>query len=153
MQSGVGPRFVNLGDAPRDPSGPYADVYRNLINPLFPAGTVRTPGQKLLWSVQVLVMSVVSFGIAPAVYLMRWHDRRSRFTDVFREGTFSEGVIRTVDQGDHYATFRYEYEVGDSIYSAFLKYPKEMARFWGPGDIVPVLYDRRDPTRSCFLYR
>src|SRR5690606_17172642 len=36
---GIGgePRFVDMGEPPRDPKGEYSDVYRNLMHPLFPA--------------------------------------------------------------------------------------------------------------------
>lgn len=153
VHSGDGPRFVDLGEPPRDLHGEFADVYRNLINPLLPARSMRSAGGELRFIALALLGAVVTAGITPAIYAWRWKSRRSAFSDLFREGRFVEGVIRTVDKGETFATFRYEYEADGSTYSAFLDYPKEMARYWGPGSVVPVLYDPQDPTRSCFVYR
>jgi hypothetical protein len=52
-----------------------------------------------------------------------------------------------------YATFRYEFTVGETSYLASMDYASEMARSWSEGDQVSVLYDPEDPSRCCFVYR
>ena len=60
---------------------------------------------------------------------------------------------RSVNKGGVYASFRFEYEVGGAVYSAVIAYPLQMASYWQEGDTVPVLYDRDEPTKACFVYR
>ncbi len=74
------------------------------------------------------------------------------YDDLFREGESARGVILSVERGSTFATFKYEFEVDGTVYIAFMDNAVEMARFWGEGDSVPVLYDHKDPRRSCFVY-
>ncbi len=151
--SGDGPQFVDMGPPPRDPKGEFKDVYRNLVNPLFPA--------KMLWSsaiqaVAVVVYGVVSvatLGVAPLVYASKVRNRKRRYTDLFRRGESTRGFILSAEKAEIYATFKYEFEIAGSAYIAFMEYTVEMARYWGEGDTVPVLYDPHDPRQCCFVYR
>lgn len=148
-----GPNFVDMGPPPRDPRGEFKDVFRNLMNPLFP--------KKILWSGGVhffhvsmsLFLSGLTFGVLPAGYIATLIGRRRKYGKVFREGVFTRGSIRTADKGGIYAKFRFEYEVDGAVYSAVIEYALEMASYWREGDTVPVLYDPDDPTRACFVYR
>jgi hypothetical protein len=142
-----------MGPPPRDPEGEFKDVYRNLVNPLFPA--------KMLWSsaiqaVAVVVYGVVSvatLGVAPLVYASKVRNRKRRYTDLFRRGESTRGFILSAEKAEIYATFKYEFEIAGSAYIAFMEYTVEMARYWGEGDTVPVLYDPHDPRQCCFVYR
>ncbi len=151
--AGDGPRFVDLGPPPRDPKGEFKDVYRNLVNPLFPARMLWSPAIQGLAVVLYGLMTVMTAGIAPLAYLSSVRKRKRRYTDLFAHGEFTRGYILSGEKGGMFATFKYEFEVQGSAYIAFMQYTEEMTRFWGEGDIVPVLYDRDDPTQCCFVYR
>lgn len=153
-RTGDGPRFVDLGPPPRDPDGEFKDVYRNLIHPLFPARRLWGPLNHLTWVASSAVLSVLTMGIAPAVYAWQTRARLKKYADLFRHGQVTHGVIRSVEvRQSSYHTFKYDYEVADVPYVGFMDYAHEMARYWDHGDAVPVLYDPNDPSRSCFVYR
>ncbi|MDH3732881.1 MAG: protein kinase [Gemmatimonadota bacterium] len=151
--SGEGPRFVDLGPSARDPNLEFKDVYRNLVNPLFPAKRLWSWGVHAFWVSFAGVASVATLGIAPLLYAGGVRDRKRRYGDLFRDGRFTPGIILSVEEGPLYATFKYQFEVEGVTYVAFLTYAQEMATYWGEGDVVPVLYDPDDPQRSCFVYR
>jgi len=48
---------------------------------------------------------------------------------------------------------RYEFEVAGYPYSGYMQQPGEMARYWSVSDVVSILYDPEDPSRSCIVYR
>ena len=151
--SGEGPRFLDMGPPPRDPKGEFKQVYSNLLNPLFPARRSWSAGVHAGWVLGFGVLSVLSVGIVPLIYLASVRDRKRRYASLFREGAFTRGVIVSADRGELFATFEYEFEVADEIHVSFMKYAQEMTRFWGRGDLVPVLYNPQDPRQSCFVYR
>lgn len=151
--TGSGPNFVDMGAPPRDPRGEFKDVFRNLMNPLYPKKILWSTGMHVFHVTMSGVLSFVSFGVAPAWYVATVIARRRRYTKVFKQGVFTRGSIRTADKGGVYAKFRFEYEVDGSVYSAVIEYALEMASYWREGDTVPVLYDAEDPTRACFVYR
>lgn len=148
-----GPNFIDLGDPPRDRQGEFRDVYRNLINPIFPA--------KILWSRVTHIgntvgwgfVSLFTFGIFPLSYASLLAGRVRRYRPLFTHGTFTRGSIRSVNKGSVYATFRFEFEADRAVYSAVIDYAYQMASYWQEGDTVPVLYDPNDPTSACFVYR
>lgn len=148
-----GPAFVDVGPPPRDPKGEFADVYQNLISPLFPAKRLWSFGMHAFWVSMAAFGSVTTAGVLPLIYLNTIRKRKRRYGDLFRQGRGTVGVIRSAKAGAMYATVKYEYEVDGTGYVAFMDYATEMAHFWGEGDQVPVLYDPDDPRRSCFLYR
>ncbi len=152
--SGDGPRFVDMGPPPRDPEGEFKDVYRNLMHPLYPARILWSPFGHGGWVTFSGLLSFVSLGVAPAIYARGFRNRKRKYDELFRQGEFTDGLIRYAEtQGGFYATFKYEFAVGDSSYVAFMDYAQEMRRYWGSGDTVPVLYDPQDPSRCCFVYR
>ena len=153
IMSGDGPRFVDMGPPPRDPGGEFKDVYKNLVNPLFPAKLMWSPVTQALGVVLYGVAAVVTLGIAPFAYVWRVRQRKRRYTDLFRRGEFTRGFILSTEEGAIYATIKYEFDVAGSTYIAFMEYASEMTRYWGEGDTVPVLYDPDDPQRCCFVYR
>jgi hypothetical protein len=107
------------------------------------------------WVALSASVSVATLGVAPAMYAWGLRRRKHKYDELFRHGQFTLGVIRSVDKpaGGIYATFKYDFEVADSSYVAFMEYPVEMAKYWGTGDTVPVLYDPGNPSRCCFVYR
>jgi len=150
---GAAPRFVVVGPSPRDLEGDLKDVYRNLVNPLFPAKKLWSRGVHAFWLSLAGFMSVATLGVAPLLHRAGVRDRKRRYADLFRVGRFTEGVIVSVEEGPLHATFRYEFDAAGARHLGFIKYATELAQFWGKGDTVPVLYDPDDPTRNCFLYR
>ena len=154
VSSGYEPRFVDLGEPPRDPAGPFKDVYRNLMHPLFPARRLWSPLNHAAHLASSTFLAVISLGVAPAIYGWGVRKRKRKYEDLFRRGRFTHGVIRSVErrQSPYYA-FKFEFEAEGVTYVAFIDYAYEMARHWDHGDAVPVLYDPDDPTRCCFVYR
>lgn len=155
VASGVAhaPDGVDLGPPPRDVDGPFRDVYRNLVNPLFPSKRLWGAGMHVFWLGLATAGSIASVGILPYLYLRSVKRRIRSYGDLFRVGVQAEGVIRSVKDKGVYVGVKYEFVVGDQMYVAVMDYAAEMAEFWNAGDPVPVLYDASDPRRSCFVYR
>ena len=155
ITSGDGPRFVDMGEPPRDPGGEFADVYRNLMHPLFPARPLSGGGAQAGWIGFAGFVAVVTLGVAPAMYLWASRNRRKQYDALFRYGRFTSGVIRAAVKGEGgtFATYKYAFDVGESSYVAYIDYAAEMVKYWSEGDTVPVLYDAEDPSRCCFVYR
>lgn len=149
------PRFVDMGNPPRDPMGEFRDVYRNLMHPLFPARRAWSDLEHLLWVGFAGFASVVTLGGAPAIYGWMHYKRRKTYDDLFRRGTFTTGTIRAIPGSDmgQSTTVKYDFEVGGVSYRGYMRQPGEMVRYWSASDAVPVLYDPEDPTRSCIVYR
>lgn len=148
-----GPRYVEMPPPPRELKGEFGDVYSNLTNPLFPRRRLWSIGTHVIWVLGAGVASVAGFGVPMALYATTLFGRRRDFTELFRTGEVARGVIVSVEAGPMYATFGYEFERAGVVHSGFMDYAQEMARFWGVGDAVPVLYDPNDPNRNCFVYR
>jgi serine/threonine protein kinase len=149
------PRFVHMGDPPRDPRGELRDVYRNLMHPLFPARRAWSDLEHLFWIGFTGTASIVTLGGAPAVYGWVLRRRRKKYDDLFRHGSFTTGTIRSVPAADIGLStmVKYEFEVEGISYLGYMQQPGEMARYWSASDPVPVLYDPEDPSRSCIVYR
>ena len=149
------PRFVDMGDPPRDPKGEFCDVYRNLMHPYFPARRAWSDSEHVVWIGLAGAASVVSLGAMPAIYAWLQRKRRKQFDDLFRFGTFTTGTIRSIPRSDiAMATMiRYEFEAGAHLVEGYFQQPGEIARYWSAGDTVAVLYDANDPSRSCIVHR
>lgn len=148
------PRLVNMGEPPRDPNGEFSDVYRNLVHPLFPARRAWADAEHALWLGFAGATAVVTVGGAALLYRRSVRKRKNRYDDLFRRGLFTPGTIRSVNAtGSTFATVKYEFEAGGITHVGFTEYPQEMARYWSTADVVSVLYDPADPSRSCVVYR
>ncbi|HEX6927526.1 MAG TPA: serine/threonine-protein kinase [Longimicrobiaceae bacterium] len=148
------PRFVDMADPPRDPGGELRDVYRNLMHPLFPARRAWSGLEHLLWLGISGATAVVTLGGITAAYAWGVKKRRREYDDLFRNGRFTVGTIRAaVPTGGIYAVVRYEFEADGVYHVGSMRCAQEMTRYWGPGDVVSVLYDPEEPTRSCIVYR
>jgi serine/threonine protein kinase len=148
------PRFVNMGEPPRDPEGELRDVYRNLMHPLFPARHAWSDSEHVFWIGFSGVAAVATLGVVPALYGWGLRKRKRKYDDLFRHGVFAPGTIRSATaSGGVYATIKYEFEVGGGQYVGYAEYAQEMTRYWSAGDTVAVLYDPEDPSRSCIVYR
>jgi hypothetical protein len=148
------PRFVHMGDPPRDPKGEFSDVYRNLMHPMFPARRAWSDAEHVFWIGLVGTASIVTLGGAPAVYGLLLRKRRRKYEDLFRHGLFTTAIIRSIPDatGVHTMT-RYDFEVGGVSYRGYMQQPGEMARYWSISDTVSILHDAEDPSRSCIVYR
>lgn len=147
------PQFVDMGPPPRDPVGQYKDVYRNLMNPLFPSKRLWSLGMHVFWAGLAAVGSVTTVGLLPMLYAHTVRTRIRKYEQLFRDGHATHGVLRSVNAGGVYARFRYEFTVDGVGYIASMDYATEMSEFWSEGDPVPVIFDPQDPKKSCFVYR
>jgi len=146
-------QFVDVGPSPRDPEGDYSDVFKNLIDPLFPSRSLHSPGiDGLLFSI-FLFLSFISIGIVPLIYSFKVQARKRQFEDLFRNGACTEGWIVAVRGGDVFSRIAYEFNVSGATYRGFIEYSSAIRRFWSEGDNVAVLYDPEDPTESCVVFR
>jgi hypothetical protein len=148
------PRFVNMGEPPRDPGGEFRDVYRNLMHPLFPARRAWSDTEHVIWLGFSGAVAVVTLGGALALYGWGLRTRMRKYDDLFRHGSFTAGTIRSATPlGGSSATIKYEFEVGGAYYVGYAQYAQEMTRYWSAADTVAVLFDPDDPSRSCVVYR
>lgn len=153
---GIGgePRFVNMGDPPRDPEGAFSDVYRNLMHPLFPARRPWSDGEHAMWLGFSGAAALVTLGGVPALYGWGLRKRKRQYDGLFRLGSFAPGIIRSATAPDgFYVTVKYDFEVRDGYCLGYAQLAQEMARYWSAGDHVAVLFDPEDPSRSCIVYR
>jgi hypothetical protein len=149
----VGPQLVDVGPPPRDPRGPLADVYANLMDQLYGR---RRSGPRSAWAMigrgsLYGLMGVVSLGVVPAVFGVAAIGRRSRLGPLFRDGLATTGRLVRVETASHEITF--EYEVGQRRYRQRQTCAGPAMRGWVAGDPVTVLYAADDPQRSCVVYR
>jgi serine/threonine protein kinase len=148
------PRFVNMGNPPRDPRGEFSDVYRNLMHPLFPARRAWSDFEHLLWIGFSGAASIVTLGGAPALYAWLLRKRRKKYDHLFRHGLLATGTIRSIpDQFSAFTMVKYQFDVGEISLLGYMQQPREMARYWSVLDTVPVLYDAEDPSASCIVHR
>jgi len=149
------PHWIDTGAPPRDPKGPFADVYHNLMQPLAHTGSAVGAGKVLAWALYGFA-ALATLGIVPAVYRAHVLGRRRRYEDVFRHGIQVEGTIVSVHGSEEYnfhATIGYEYIVAGQTYRAFIKYGMSLKNYWMLGDRVAVLHLPDDPGRSCIVFR
>jgi hypothetical protein len=148
------PRFVHMGDPPRDPRGEFRDVYRNLMHPMYPARRPWSDAAHVFHIGFSGVGSIVTLGAAPAIYGWLLRNRRKKYEDLFRHGLFTTGTIRSLsDATGVHTMIKYEFEVGGIAYRGYMQHPAEMTRYWSVSDTVPILYDPEDPNGSCIVYR
>ena len=156
VMGGDGPQFVDLGPAPRDPKGAFADVFVALVDPLNEFRGPRSIAGMLGAGLWIGIISAVSVGILPLWWAGDRDQRGARYERLFREGQLARGTIAAVlkhSDASFYATFKYDYVVDGVNYRAFIHYPEGMQRYFSPGDAVAVLYDPNEPADSCFVYR
>ncbi len=148
------PRFVHMGNPPRDPRGEFRDVYRNLMHPLFPARRAWSETAHLLWIGFAGAASLVTLGAAPALYGWLLRKRRKKYGDLFRHGLATVGTIRSIPVAAAVHTLiKYDFQVGEESYRGYMQQPMEMAGYWSVSDTVAVLYDPAEPSQSCIVYR
>ena len=145
------PVFVDMGPPPRSPNGPFADVYRVLIPPMWILSGITTrPGQYVLTAAIVLLTAGVILPIAWFTH----RARRRRYEPLFIDGLFTVGHITQV--GGVQTPFRYEFEVDGHRRRGDLHIQPASAPCvanFAAGDRVAVLYDAADPDQSCFVFR
>ena len=107
---GDSPRYVDVGPPPRDPEGPFADVYTDLIDPWALYRSVRSPiGRTLV----VLGYAVITIGILPIWYAADKKLRVKRYRKLFVDGHAVLGRILAVtpDEGSVTSNVKFAYEV------------------------------------------
>jgi hypothetical protein len=152
VMGGDGPRYVELGPPPRAVDGPYADVYRDLVDPFAIHRLIRNP---LTRALAALGLGVITLGILPIWYWADQAQRKRRYHRLFTDGEATVGRILsvTVEEGGMASNVKFGYEAEGVEYRGFMQLPVKLARYWGEGDPVTVLYDAADPTESCFVFR
>lgn len=152
VMGGDSPRFVEVGDPPRDPNGEFADVYLDLVDPFAMYRVARSP---LVRGLIALGYGVITLGILPLWYHADRRARRARYHRLFVEGTATLGRILAVtnEEGAVASNVKFAYEVEGVEYRGFIQFPIKLARYWSEGDPITVLYDPRDPSESCFVFR
>ncbi len=147
------PQPVEMGATPRDPGGPLADVYANLMDTLdgrlSPEG--RGPWSVLGRAALYTMMGLVSLGIVPIILGVSSLRRRKSLAPLFRDGLATTGRILKVDSTT--AEITYEFDVEGQRYRHQLTCADPATRRWVAGDPVTVLYTPGDPQRSCVVYR
>ena len=154
VMGGDGPRYVDVGPPPRDPTGPFADIYLDLIDPYALYRSVRNRfGRGLL----MLGYGVITFGIVPLWYARDKRQRVNRYRRLFIEGSAVLGRIVAVTTSAFEdaitSNVKFAYQVEGVEYRCFIQYPNKLAGYWSEGDPVTVLYDPADPTDACFVFR
>lgn len=125
------------------------------MHPLFPARRAWSGSEHVFWVGFTGTASILSLGAIPVFYGWRLRERRRKYDDLFRLGSFTTGTIRSVpaQAGGMYTLIKYEFEVGGVSYVDHMHHPTEMTRYWSASDTVSILYDPGDPSRSCIVYR
>jgi hypothetical protein len=152
VMGGDGPRYVDVGPAPRTIDGPFADVYLDLIDPFAMFRLIANPLSRVLAE---FGLGVITIGILPIWYWADRERRKRRYRRLFTDGETILGRVLgvTVEEGGVVANAKYGYEVEGVEYRGFMQLPIRLARYWSEGDPVTVLYDPSDPTESCFVFR
>jgi serine/threonine protein kinase len=153
------PELVEMGPPPRDPAGPLADVYANLIDP-FPGRRPprrRHPVWHAIGQASVATMvGVLMLGVPHLVFWGMRARRRRRLGPLFREGKATTGRLLSLQMSNEEAfvsDVTYEYEAGGNRHRARSTSSKHVLSHWAVGDPVTVLYDPAEPARSCVVYR
>lgn len=123
------------------------------MHPLFPARRAWSDMEHVVWVGFSGFASVATLGVAAALYAWLGRRRHEQYDDLFRHGAFTTGSIRSIPAGAMYTMIKYEFAVGGRSYVSYMQHPQEMTRYWSAGDVVGVLYDPEDPSRSCIVYR
>jgi hypothetical protein len=157
--TGGRPEMVDVGPPPRDPTGPLADVYDNLIHVL---DGIRPPGRRKggLHAVGRASLSALVFVVTLGTwngYRAIHYARRRRVVDpIFRDGHATIGrLVKVAGQPwvDWTATLTFEYEVEGRVYRDSMPTHVQLQRHYVVGDPVTVIYDRNDPSVSVVVYR
>jgi serine/threonine protein kinase len=154
VMGGDSPRYVDIGPPPRDPDGPLADIYLDLVDPYAIYRSIRNPIGRAF---AALGYGVFTFGIVPLVYGVNKRQRVKRYRRLFVEGTAVLGRIVAVTTNAFEdaitSNVKFAYQVEGVEYRGFIQYPNKLASYWSEGDPITVLYDPADPTDACFVFR
>jgi serine/threonine protein kinase len=152
IMAGDGPRFVEMGPPPRDPEGEMADVYLDLIDPFALFRLIRNP---VLRNLARLGAGVATLGMVPLFNWTYRRDRARRYRRLFIHGIAVVGrVIAIVSTNDGMtASIKYGYHVNRVEYRGLMTVTPTLGNYWAEGDAVTVLYDEKDPSDSCFVFR
>lgn len=155
VASADSPSYVELPPAPRAIKGEYRDVYEWLIAPGWSGIIGQTPAAHIIVLVLMGVLAASSLGVVPLIVWAIRSKRQKRYDPLWTHGVQTEGVVVASDY-DYYemmATFTYEYEVDGQLYRAVMESSPKLRRYFIEGTRVAVLYDEKDPSHSCFIFR
>jgi hypothetical protein len=155
VMGGDGPRGVELGPPPRDPAGPFADVYAELVDPLN-AFRGQSGPMRLLSGVGLGFAGLFTLGIFPIWYYADRRSRRARLHPLFVNGHETIGWVIAVSHDPNQtitATVKYGYVVEGVEYRGFMTCSTRFGLYFSERDPVSVLYDPSDPSHSCFVFR
>lgn len=155
VMGGDGPRHVELGPPPRDPNGPFADVYADLVDPLNAFRGLSAPLRGLL-GVGMVFAGLGTLGILPIWYYADRRTRRARFHPLFVAGQETRGWVVAVNYDatqNITANVKYGYVVDGVEYRGFMQCSTRFGLYYSEGDPVSVLYDENEPSHSCFVFR
>lgn len=158
-RTGGRPEMVDVGLPPRDPAGPLADVYDNLIEVLDgirppgpPKGGLQAVGRASLST----LLFVSTLGLWPA-YRAHYYRRRRRVVDpIFRHGGAAVGRLVKVSGQvglDMLSTLTFEYRVGGRLYRDSMPAHIKLQEHFVVGDPVTVIYDQADPGSALVAFR
>ena len=157
--TGGRPEMVDVGPPPRDPAGPLADVYHNLIR-LFDG--IRPPGPRKggLHAVGRGTLSVLAFvstlGIWPGIRAYTHRQRRRVADPIFREGLATVGrLVKVAGQlgVDLQATLTFDYQVEGQLYRDSMPTNISLQHHFVVGDPVTVIHDRSNPGMAIVVFR
>src|SRR5262249_22653914 len=89
VAAGSASQLVNVGPPPREPGGPLADVYSNLVD-LLGLSRIHARGLKTLAVVGLIGLGLVTLGIVPLALQAIARDRRKKYDALFRTGLTAE---------------------------------------------------------------
>ena len=140
--------FATLEPAPRTWRGPLSDLLkRTAYTPWWLMNSTTKPsvGTSPLVPVLVVLLSVVTLGILPAVFWGTYLNRKRRLKPFFLNGI--PGTARVIDLEQHEIGFRetltrvrYEFEVDGRRYRGVDQVLPSLTEWWESGTIINILY-------------
>ena len=155
------PRRVEMGEKGRDPEGTFKTVYQNLVPrhikviPLTVTPSRRATGGEIALYFLLLFSTL---GIWPLVVLGIQHKARKDYRDIFIDGIATVGRVVSVsasggtNSSTHTGMVTYDFDVDAHTYRGRMRLHPGIVFYFGVGDSVDVLYDERDPRRSCLVF-
>ena len=140
--------FTELEPAPRTLSGPLKDLLkRTAYTPwwLMNSTTKPSEGTSPLIPVLVVLLSVVTIGILPAVFWGTYLNRKRRLKPFFLWGKPATARIVDLEQhdigfGEKLTRVRYEFEVDGRRHRGVDRVLPSLTEWWESGSIINILY-------------
>lgn len=151
--------FVDLGGAPRSPTGEFADVYRSLCPPFLAITTgaegVNRAGAHVHFGFVFLflVLLVSTFGFWILIKLIGSSERKRRHA-LFVHGEFTVAeVVAVTAQNQMSSRVTYDFDVGGKTMRSSCLVANTDASHMLAGDQYGVLYEVGKPSNNTIVYR